>query len=181
MLAPDLQAQMLHFVKTFYVVKERQLEQFFGDWGRAEARYALTGLINTGRLIRHPCETVSFARTLPKAIQHYMPGIAALEVMVMLQSKRIVFCNKEDYPVELLYATTEGELYDVVVFDDLWSVKYASLSHTKGRFPPGETDITKHVAVVPNEEIAQKVESLGFDLFAIVDYSSGHVELFNFE
>ncbi len=183
MLAPDLQAQMLEFVKTFFVVKERQIKKFFSDWGYSDAEYALNNLLCYGQLIRHPQDTISFVRTLPEPLSYYEPCITALDVMLMLQSKKIVYFSRESFPTELMFVTTDSQIYDVVVFDELWVGKYATVQQARKRMllPGGEEDPTNHVAVVPSRDLAIKVDPLGFALYAVVDHDTGKADLFYYD
>ena len=183
MLIPGLELQMLQFVRNFYVVKRRQIEKFFSDWGDGEIKHTLTMLIHTGQLVYHgpKKEYISFARRLPHELDYYEPCIAAIDAMITVRSKQIVWFNRESFPLEITFATTDNQIYDVVVFDDFWTPKYSVIGRTRNlHIPDGEEDIVQHVAVVPNEEIARKVSPLGFVLYAQVNPRDGHVEYCEF-
>lgn len=181
MLSLYLQKQILEFVDTFYLVKERQIRKFFADWGEGAVNHALKELLDRGLLTRHSEKYVSCARKLPMSILYYEPCITALEVMIVLSSQKIVWYSREKYPNELAFATTDNVYYDVAVFDNQWVTKYSNIPASRVKcLPPGESDTTLHVAVVPDKEIAEKVDKLGFALYAIVDSETGKLEMFSF-
>ena len=181
MLIPELKLQMLQFVRNFYVVKVRQIKKFFSDWGEGDVEFALDKLILAGQLIYHGSQKVyvSFARQLPHSLDFYEPCIRAVDVMITIRSKQIVWFNRDTFPLEITFSTTDNIIYDVVVFDEFWTPKYSVISRTRNlALPAGEEDVTRHIAVVPNEEIAQKVSALGFALYAQVDPRDGHVDFY---
>lgn len=182
MLTPELKLQMLRFVHCFEVVKERQFKKFFSDWGEGTVNFALKDLISKGRIIRHGADYLSYARHLPHPLHAYSSCIAAVDVMIMIRSKQILWFNREEYPLELTFLTTDNVIYDVVVFDNFWSAKYVAIERTRDTryLPPGEPDPAEHIAVVETEDIAKKVSSLGFALYAQPHYD-GHVEFFELE
>lgn len=181
MLIPELELQMLQFVRNFYVVKERQIKKFFSDWGDGEVEYVFKGLLNRGTFIMHgpKRDYVSFARHLPHSLDYYESCIYAIDVMITLRSKKVVWFNRDEFPYEITFSTVDNKIYDVIVFDDFWVAKYPIISRTRNQhLPAGEEDPTEHIAIVPNEEIAKKVSPLGFSLYAQVDRRDGHVDFF---
>lgn len=180
MLAPNLETQVLQFVRTFYVVRLRQIRKFFSDWGASDVDFFLTNLLSTNQLTLHDEQFVSVARHLPQPVSYYYPCMDAIDVMVMLRSQNVTWMGKLDFPTEILFVTTDNEVYDVTVFDDLWATKYSLIPRTRNKcLPPGESDPVKHVAVVPDEGIANAIDELGFFWYAIVDRDTGFVDLFN--
>lgn len=182
LLSPTLRKQMLDFVHCFGVVREQQLRKFFSDWSEGEVQYDLEALLGKGELIRHDEIYLSVVRKLPKPLSFYMPCMDALDVLAMLRSKQIVWLNRDEFPLELTFSTTDNIIYDIVCFDEQWVVKYSMIPRTRGRgLPADELDPITHVAVVPDIEMANKVDPLGFSLYAIIDHKTGHAELFSLD
>lgn len=179
MLIPELKLQMLQFVRNFYVVKVRQLKKFFSDWGEGDVEFAMRDLTNKGQLILLSDEYISFVRHLPHSFDYYEPCMKAIDVMATLRSKKVVWFNRDFYPYEITFCTTDNLIYDVVVFDEFWVAKYSAITRIQGQLlPSGEQDIVEHIAVVPNEDIAQKVAALRFSLYGQVNQNDGHVDFF---
>lgn len=182
LLSPDLRKQILEFVQCFGVVRERQIHKFFSDWSEGEVQYDLEALLSKGELVRHQEIYLSYVRKLPKPLSFYMPCIDALDVLAMLRSKQVVWLNRDEFPLELTFSTTDNIIYDIVCFDEQWAVKYSMVSRTRGQcLPADEPDPITHVAVVTDIEMANKVDPLGFSLYAIVDHQTGHAELFSLD
>lgn len=183
MLAPNLDTQILQFVEKFYVVKERQILKFFRDWGKGEVDFAYRQLLNHGRLIRcqdNP-EYISTVRHLPHNLSEYDACIQAVDVMLMLTSKQIVWFSRLAYPMELTFCTTDSVIYSVVVFDSQWVTKYSLIPSIRGlSLPAGMPDPANYVAVVPDEDTIYKVEDLGFSMYAIID-QNGHAETYTLD
>jgi hypothetical protein len=181
MLIPELELQMLQFVRRFYVVKVRQINKFFSDWSTGEVKYAFSRLIEKSFLIYHGAdnEYVSFARTLPHSLDFYEPCINAIDVMITIRSKQIIWFNRDVFPLEITFSTTDNRIYDVAVFDEFWMAKYSLIKRTRSQhIPAGEEDVVDHIAVVPNDDIGRQVRPLGFSLFAKVDPRTGCVDYF---
>lgn len=185
MLIPGLKLQMLQFVRHFYVVKERQIRKFFADWGEGSVEFLLRELLNSGQFIQHgpKKDYISFLRHLPHDLEYYEPCIRAIDVMTTLRSQKVVWFNREDFPLEIVFGTTDSKIYDVVIFDDFWVAKYAAIKRMRDQYyPAGEPDPTDHIAIVPyndpDDNIAKKVADLGFTLYAEVDPRDGHVSFF---
>lgn len=182
LLSPSLRKQLLAFVQCFGIVRERQLRKFFSDWSAGEVQYDLEGLLGSGELVRYQEIYLSSSRNLPKPLSYYMPCMDALDVLAMLRSKQIVWLNRDEFPLELTFSTTDNIIYDIVCFDEQWVIKYSLIPRTRGQcLPADEPDPVMHVAVVPDIEMANKVDPLGFSLYAIVDRKNGHAEMFSLD
>lgn len=185
MLSPSLRTQVVHLVDTMGVVEERQLHKFFDDWGKDAVTHCIYGLMHDGVLARIDDKHISFRSyrdNLPKPLSFYSPGMDAIEVMATFRSDQVLALYRPGFPVELVFTTIDGSAYDVTVFNgDDWAVKYSAVVAQRNKYAvPGTSDPIDHIAVVPSEAIAQKVESL-FSLFAIVNRATGQVEFFSFE
>lgn len=182
LLTPSLSVQICDFIRCFGVVRERQVRKFFADWGTGDVEHILHYLIANGEVVRHQEEYLSYNRKLPKPLPYYMPCMDAIDVMAMLRSQNVIWANRDDFPLEITFLTTDNNIYDVCVFDEQWLVKYTLIPRIRGQgLPLGESDPIQHVAVVPSVELAQKLSPLGFDLYAVVDRNSGHAELFSLD
>lgn len=179
MLELTLQQQIKAFVQRFYVVRLRQIRQFFQEYEELES--VLKDMLYNSDLIIHQEEYVSVVRKLPMQLKYYIPCTKAIDVMIQLPASKVVWFNREDYPLELTFSTTDDMVYDVAIFDEQWQPKYVSIKRTRPRtVPPGEQDVTQHLAVVANVDFAKKIDDIGFDLYAVVDDKTGETELFNF-
>ncbi|HIT33021.1 MAG TPA: hypothetical protein IAC31_00105 [Candidatus Faecousia intestinigallinarum] len=181
MLAVNLKQQILDFVRSFSVVKERQIRKFFSDWGYGSVNAALKMLLDQQALIRHQEEYLSTARKLPAPLSSYQDVFCAIDVMLTLQSQKIRWYSRTSYPVELIFGTIDNAVYDVAVFNaDDWAFKYSMIPNSRQKMDEAEEDPVQHVAVVPNDSLAARIDSLGFCLYAVIDKQTGKAELFSF-
>lgn len=161
--------------------KVRQINKFFSDWSTGEVKHTFSKLIHQSLLVYHGAnnEYVSFVHHLPHTLDFYEPCILAIDTMITIRSKSVVWFNRDMYPLDITFATTDNRIYDIAVFDEFWMAKYSIIKRTRSQnIPAGEEDVIDHIAVVPNTDIAQQVAPLGFTLFAQVDPRTGHVDFF---
>lgn len=181
-----LEGQIHNFVDAFDVVEERQIIEFFKDAGRREVAYILKRLLNRSYLHRVEGTTrITTVRRLPKNNNSYDDVIDALDVMIQLPFQAVDWYCQRDYPYELEFCTDNRTThYDVAVFNQYnWVAKYDVTKRVKGKnLPAEEPDPTKHIAVVSNEELIEKLEPLDYFMFVkITDRKTGELEKWTYE
>lgn len=179
MLNLTLREQLKTFIERLLVVEERQIYKFFRDRDKHEVEYELTAMRRLNIIHEHPGKRLSIARVLPTGLHNYDAIIKAVDVLCFFTSGQVNAFGTDIYPVEISFLTSDNIIYDVTVFDYNWQGKYTLIPKARIRsLPDGENDPVNHVAVVPSNEIALKVEPLGFSVFAIVD-RNGNVQFYS--
>lgn len=174
MLHLTLEEQILHFVKTFMVVREDQILRFFDDWGAKKVNYVLEGLLQKKWLHEHKNDRISIVKTLHAPMSSYDSCIDALDVMCTMRSKDIDSFVRLDYPHELLFITSNNTVFDVTVFGLAWQAKLTQVEMMRKReLLPGIEDIVIHVAAIHEEKVAHKILPYNFQKIALLPNTPG--------
>lgn len=180
-----LMQQILTFVERMRMVEERQVRAFFSDQGRYETEYALHKLKDMHRI--HNINGGSRISTNLKInnANNYDSVIDALDVMVQLRSKDVNWYALRDLPFELEFCVDNySTMFTVSVFDIRnWAVRYEQTKRLRSiNLPIGEEDPRKHIAVISDSSLIEKLEPLGFDMFVkIKDRATGELEKWNYK
>lgn len=182
MFEVELDQAIMKFVRAFHVVKKRHIIRFFSDWNE-NANRVLDYLLVMNRLHELPGEYISTVRKVYGGIEQYGNQCMALDLLCgTLKAGDVKWFAPADYPMDIRFLTTDDELFDVSVIDTNWVNKYALLpiAWKKGLPKDMEDDCFNHIAVVPNLELAHKVQDLDFTQFAVVD-SNGGCQMYDVE
>ena len=182
MLSPSLKKQILELIDTVAVIRKRQLRKFFADWSVSAVDYTLGTLLHDGILVELDDEIVarrSILNSPTKNIAYYQPVLAAVDVMSILQSGKVLWVSREKFPTEITFGTTDMVVYNVAVFNDQdKAAKCAMIKAARERgLLPGIVDETQYIAVCSNLALARQVRPYSFHLFAFVNPKNGEVEL----
>lgn len=174
MLELELNEAILTFVKSFRVARLRQLKKFFSDRGAGPYKYAIEQLLEDKYIHIHKDDIVSTAYPgkLPSPMYTYEPTLRCVDMMVdQLKSSEVQWFDVSNFPLNIMFLTTNGELYDVTCLDHQnWTQKYGLLPIAwKRGLPPGQADPVNHLAVVPDLDLAQEVRDLDFSQFILID------------
>ena len=181
MLNLTLEDQILTFIKRLLVVKERHLYKFFREDGDSRIQKAITNLQYLQLIFKHE-DCYSTVRKLNSSLYSYSDIWAAADVMCLLPSPMVREFVLLSYPFELTFITDDNYVYDITVFDHLnLTGKYASTKRFRAAaLPPGMEDTTRHIAVVGDESMIDKLEPLNYYMYAQVD-RNGHVTTWSYE
>lgn len=178
MLDLTLSEQIMHFVKTLRVVREDQILRFFKDWGEANVDYELEGLLLRKWLHEQDEDRISTVQNLHAPMHSFDSCVDAVEALCLLRSKQVNWIVAMDYPVDIMFGTTDNIVYDVTTFDENWQAKASLTQMVRNRLTPeGIEDITQHVAVIRDESLIRKLLPLGFALFLIIR-PDGHIDTY---
>lgn len=179
-----LRQQVLNFIETFRVVEERQVKAFFTDQGRNETDYVLKQLLEGSYIFRVPGTTRLKANLRLSNVNNYDSVIDALDVMTQLRSNDINWYALRDIPFELEFCVDNNStMFTVAVFDRrTWVTRYEQTKRLRTlNLPIGEEDPRKHIAVVSDEALIEKIAPLGFDMYArIKDRNTGELEKWSY-
>lgn len=175
-----LMSGILRFLEEFRVVEERQVYAFFADCGYNETGYALRRLKEQHRIYPFKDTTRITANPWINNANNYDAVIDALDVMCQLRSQEVDWYKLRDIPFELEFAV-DGFLtvFTVSVFDRrTWVNRYEQTKRLRSlNLPVGEPDPRKHIAVVEDEALIEKIAPLGFDMYVkIKDRLTGELE-----
>lgn len=178
MLNLTLSEQIMHFVKTFRVVREDQIVRFFTDWGETHVHYELEGLLIQKWLHELDEDRISTVQNLHAPMKSFDSCIDAIEALCLLRSNQVDWIVSMDYPIDIMFGTTDNIVYDVTAFDENWQAKASLTQMVRNRLTPeGIEDITQHVAVVRDESLIRRLLPLGFSLFLVIR-PDGHVDTY---
>lgn len=181
----DIMDKILRFVKEFRVVEERQIRTFFADLGHYEVDHAIKML--KAQHMLHEIKETTRVSTDPRLsnLRNYDSVVDALEVMVQLRSGNVSWYTVRDIPFELEFCTDDNiNVFTVSVFNAAdWVFRYDQTKRLRPlNLPIGEEDPRKHIAVVSDESLGQKIEPLGFYMYAkITDRKTGQIKTWNYE
>lgn len=178
MLDLTLSEQIIHFVKTLRVVREDQIIRFFMDWGENNVDYELEGLLERRWLYEQDEDRISTIKNLHAPMNSFDSCIDAVEALCLLRSKQVNWIVAMDYPIDIMFGTTDNIVYDVTSFDENWQAKASITQMVRNRqTPEGVEDITQHVAVIRDESLMGKLLPLGFSLFLVLR-PDGHIDTY---
>lgn len=187
MLELELKEAIKKFVKAFRVVRVRQINKFFDDWGKVRVEKEIRHL--TESQILHPQGTEDYISLVrpeqrPNNLVSYHDTCRCIDMMVgLLHSGEVNWFDAADYPLNIRFLTAEDELYDVSYLDERnWSAKSVLLPIAwKKTIPEGQQDPVNHIAVIPNLDVAQNLRDVGFSQFVVVDYNGGILGIYDNE
>lgn len=168
--------KIIYFVKTFIVVRKKQLLKFFSDNNchQTSVETELNYLIASKRLHMHPGDTVSIFQTLDRPIDYYEPLLDAIEALCLLKSRQVEWYLPSRYPMEIIFGTCDDIAYSVTAFGRSWQVKYGLTPQARQEMiPPGEEDVIRHMAVVHDKELIPKLQPLNFSHYVLLHPGGG--------
>lgn len=174
---------IMHFVSTFRVARVRQIKRFFKD--RRDCDVTLDTLVNVTNLLHCHGEDIlspAYPGKLPSPLSSYTGTLKCLDMLTgILKSGDVQWLSSADFPLNIMFLTTDDQLYDVSYVDSTnWVQKYALFVPAwKKGVPPGEADPYNHIAVVPSLDVAQKLRELPFTQFVVVDCNGGVLGIYD--
>ncbi len=173
MISTILVNNILEFVNRIGVVEENQVFTMFGmthdvdtiDW--CLRHLSRTNQINMDRergiiTRRQWVNESDFGQKLMTT---------ATWVLAHMGETRVRDFFPVSYPSQLLIIGEDNNVYDVTVYtwQTLDSINMSIIPKRNQIVPPGEVDMTIHIALLPDEEMANKVKAFGFDNYCILD------------
>lgn len=180
-------ANIHYLIDNVFVVSKEQLDVFFLDTVDSENvefytnqlidQKFLTLQSNRNFLIKKDFakEKTEYNRTYIKTTSVYPISSSFFDDIVKIfwcvaycKSSQIkdVFTFSID-PAQIMFVTTDGDLYDVTMCSSLTKAHYASIKRKAFQVPGVEDDVC-HIALVNNEETGMQMKDYGFDLYCIL-------------
>lgn len=186
MLELNLSEAIKLFVRTFYVVRRRHLDNFFSDWDSGNYEYEMRRLLQSHTLHELPDGMLSLFHPdkIHTPLPNYNDILRSLDMMTkMLTSTQVKWFGSCVFPMNLRFLTVADEMYDVTYLDERnWKLKYPLLpSAWRECIPDGQEDVFNHIAVVPSVDLAQRLRDLDFSKFVVIDHNGGILDVYDNE
>lgn len=185
MLELSTKQAIMEFVKSFRVVRVRQIKRFFSDRGERNCNEALDALMVEKKVLHDHGDGIvstAYPGKLPSPMYTYEGTMRCLDMMTgLLQSGEVQWFQTADFPLNIMFLTTANELYDVSYVDSSNWVQKAALfpSAWKRGLPAGQDDPFNHIAVVPSLDVAKQLRYLPFDQFVLIDSNGGVLQIYD--
>jgi hypothetical protein len=173
MISSILVDNIFNFVNRIGVVSDEQIIKMFEvAHGIDTIKYNINHLVNDNKINRKSdthmlmrrqsvCETDFGQKLLSQAAW----------LLAFMGEKQVREYFTIDYPAQLFIIGENNICYDVTVFtfQTLNALKMAVLPKRNLMIPQGMKDETVHIAVIPDEEMANEIRGLNFDNYCILD------------